>query len=128
MASSEQKLKIVRRERRKKHIRKKIIGTSEKPRLSVYRSNKHIYAQLIDDTTSEKGGNTLVFVSSTSKEFKEKMKGKKKSERAFVVGEKLAQEALKKGIKEAVLDRGWARFHGRLKSLSEGAKKSGFKL
>jgi large subunit ribosomal protein L18 len=115
------KKKIVRRERRHLKVRKKIFGTKEKPRLSVFRSLKNIYCQLIDDVE----GKTIASASSSSKEIKEKSicGGNKKA--AELVGEKIANEAVSKGIKYAVFDRGGYKFHGRVKSLAETARKTG---
>jgi len=106
-------------EKRKARVRSKIRGTKEKPRLNVYRSNKNIYAQLIDD----EAGKTLVGYSSL------KIKNlKTKEEQSFKVGEELAKEALKKGIKEAVFDRSGYKYHGRVKKVAEGARKGGLKF
>lgn len=107
-----------KREKRKIRIRAKIKGTAQRPRLSVFRSNKRIYAQLIDD----EAGKTLV-----AERERELGKGTK-TERAGLVGEKLAQKAIKKGIKTVVFDRGPYRYHGRVKALAEGARKGGLKL
>ncbi len=105
-------------------IRKKIFGTPQKPRLSVYRSLKHIYAQLIDDIK----GHTILSVSTLNKDVKEKIRGMKKTEQAFLVGEILGKIALEKGIKEVVFDRGGFKYHGRVKALADGARKSGLKF
>ncbi|MFN7088495.1 MAG: 50S ribosomal protein L18 [Candidatus Paceibacteria bacterium] len=115
------KIKIVHRIRRHKRVRSKIFGRPERPRLSVFRSSKHIWAQLIDDTV----GHTLV--SASSKELK--LKGKKtKSEKAFLVGELLAKKAKSLGIKKAVFDRGGYKFHGRVAQLAKGALNGGLKI
>lgn len=108
------------RERRKIRVRKKIFGTAMKPRLSVFRSTKHIYAQLIDD---EKGV-TLVAASTVDKEIREKLEGKK-NERAKVVGEALAARAKNKDLANIVFDRNGYRYHGRVKAVAEGAREGG---
>lgn len=118
------KVRIIKRQRRHKRIRKKIIGTSEKPRLSVYKSLKHIYAQIIDDIK----GKTVLCISTLHKDVKEKIKGKKKTEQAFIVGEMIGKLALDKGIKEVVFDRGGFKYHGRIKAIADGARKSGLKF
>ncbi len=111
--------------RRKKRVRKKIKGSSERPRLCVFRSSRHIYAQLIDDTTST----TLAEASTLSKELKDKVgkdSGNKKG--AEMVGLEIAKRALEKGIKKAVFDRNGFLYHGRVKALSEGARKGGLEF
>ena len=112
----------------KKRFIKKIIGTLEKPRLSVFRSHKHIYAQLIDD----KNGNTLAFSSTLNREILDKLIAKNSegskvtpSEAALYVGENLAQKALFKNISTIVFDRGDKPYHGRVKNIAEGARKQG---
>jgi large subunit ribosomal protein L18 len=113
------------RERIKHHIKKTIYGTQEKPRLAVYRSLKHLYAQLIDD---EKG-NTIVFASTRSKETKELFdKAKSNIERAKIVGIALAKKALEKNIKTIVFDRGGYQYHGKIKALADGAREGGLKF
>ena len=105
-------------QKRHRSIRVKLSGTSEFPRLAVYRSTKHIYAQLIDDTT----GTTLASASTVEKEFKE-YGGNKEAARA--VGKKLAERALEKNIKDVVFDRGGYVYHGRVQELAEGAREGG---
>jgi large subunit ribosomal protein L18 len=113
------------RERIKQHIKKTIYGTLEKPRLAVYRSLKHLYAQLIDD---EKG-NTLAFVSSRSKEMKEQLTQTKGNiAKAKIVGLTLAKKALEKNIKTVVFDRGGYRYHGKVKAIADGAREGGLKF
>jgi large subunit ribosomal protein L18 len=109
------------REKRKLTVRKKIVGTVDRPRLSVFRSNKYTYCQLIDDTNGE----TLVGVSA---EVIELHKGCTKTEAAFAVGKKLAEKALKKGIKMVVFDRNGYRYHGRVRAIAEGAREGGLQL
>lgn len=108
-------------ERRKLRVRKKISGTDTTPRISVFRTNKHIYAQLIDDVK----GHTIA---SVSVEIEKTVKGKTKTEIAFEAGKALAEKAKEKKIKEAVFDRNGFRFHGRVKALAEGAREGGLKL
>ena len=114
--------KTDRRLRIKKSIRKKIFGTAEQPRLSVYRSNKDIYAQLIDDAA----GLTLVSASSAEKE----LKGDKgnKVEVAQLVGKKIAEKAKAAGLENVVFDRNGYLYHGRVKALAEGAREGGLKF
>jgi large subunit ribosomal protein L18 len=110
------------RERAKIKIRKKISGTPEKPRLSVYRSLDNIYAQIIDDTT----GNTLVAFSSLNKEVKADLKTVKgKINKSKLIGSLLAKKALEKNIKNVVFDRSGFKYHGRVKALAEGAREGG---
>ena len=105
-----------------KKIRKKISGTPEKPRLSVYRSLNNIYAQIIDDTT----GKTLVAVSSLAKDAKTDAKSiKGKTNKSKLIGNILAKKALEKNIKQVVFDRGGFRYHGRVKALADGAREGG---
>ena len=104
--------------RRKVRIRAKISGTSDRPRLSVFRSNKHIYAQLTDDQKSC----TLCSASDI------KINKGKKTEKAAQVGEQIAELALKKKLNSCVFDRAGYAYHGRVKSLAEGARKKGLKF
>ncbi|MHC4453723.1 MAG: 50S ribosomal protein L18 [Planctomycetota bacterium] len=114
------KAKRKRRIKRRKSIRKKVFGVKEKPRLSIYRSSKNIYCQLIDDTI----GKTLVSASTLSEDIKKKVPygGNKKA--AELVGLKIAEEAKKNGIDKAVFDRGGYKYHGRVKALAESARKN----
>ncbi len=114
-----QKLKHRRQQRRRQHVRSKIVGTAVKPRLSVFRSSKHIYAQLIDDIN----GVTLAAASSSGKG--SVYGGNVKA--AEIVGQKLAEAAKGKGIGEAAFDRGHFRFHGRIRALAVSATKAGLK-
>ena len=114
---SEKKLK---RKKRHRKIRVKIVGTKDRPRLCVFRSNKHIYAQLIDD---EKG-KVLLAVS----DVKLKTKKGKKSDKALEIGKLIAKEALAKKIEKVVFDRGGFVFHGRIKSVADGAREVGLKF
>jgi large subunit ribosomal protein L18 len=113
------------REKRKKRVRRKVLGTTEKPRLSVFRSSKNIYAQIIDDTSF----NTLVQASSISRDVKDDFKGKGgNKEGAAIVGKLIAQKALEKGIKEVVFDRNGFLYHGRVKSLADSARENGLEF
>jgi large subunit ribosomal protein L18 len=112
--------KVTRRAKIKRRIRKKITGTSLMPRLSVFRSNKQIYAQIIDDST----GKTLISASS----FNNKTAKGTKVQQAAVVGKEVAQKAIKAGIDKAVFDRNGYLYHGRVKSLADSARESGLKL
>lgn len=110
-----------KRLKRKVRIRKKLSGTTERPRLCVFRSAKHIYAQIIDDTS----GKTLAAASTLDKDFAES--GDKKA-RANAVGKKVAARALENGIKAIVFDRNGYVYHGRVKSLSDGAREAGLEF
>jgi large subunit ribosomal protein L18 len=114
--------KQLRRNSIRTRIRRTIKGTAERPRLSVYRSNKQIYAQIIDDLN----GVTLASASSSSKDF-EVMKDKK-VEIAKAVGKAIAAKAVKHGITSVVFDRGGYLYHGRVKALAEGAREAGLKF
>jgi large subunit ribosomal protein L18 len=114
--------KLARRLRVKRGIRKKITGTAERPRLSVFRSNTSIYAQLIDDTK----GLTLASCSSRIKEVDTQQVTK--TEKSVLVGKKIAEKALGLGISEVVFDRNGFKYHGRVKSLAEGAREGGLKF
>ncbi len=107
--------------KRKKRIRKKIHGTPQRPRLSVFRSARHIYAQIIDDTS----GRTLTAASTLNQQAKDAPKFKNKVAAANFIGELVGERALNQGIKEVVFDRNGFLYHGRVKSLSEGARKAG---
>jgi large subunit ribosomal protein L18 len=113
-----------RRERIRKRIRKDVSGSAEKPRLSVFRSNKEIYVQIIDDVA----GKTLLSVSSKSKELADQVKGLNKIEQAKVVGKLAAVKSLEKGIDTIVFDRGGYLYHGRVKSLADAAREGGLKF
>ena len=115
--------KLERRQKIRKRIRKNLSGTTERPRMSVFRSNRQIYVQLIDD----EAGNTLVSASSRNKEVAAK-KGINKSEQAQLVGKLIAEKSLAKGIENVVFDRGGYLYHGRVKQLAEAARKGGLKF
>ncbi len=113
-----------RRLRIKKRIRKNTFGTLEKPRLSVFRSNKHISVQLVNDVE----GKTLISASTFCKEIAESVKGIKKVEQAKFVGKLIAERALKQGISQVVFDRNGYLYHGRVKSLADAAREAGLKF
>ena len=115
--------KLERRARIKLRIRKKVYGTKDQPRFSVFRSNKQIYAQLIDD----KEGITLVSVSSRIKEIADK-KGITKVEQAKLVGKLAAEKSKESGITEVIFDRDGYLYHGRIKALAEAAREGGLKF
>ena len=107
--------------KRKKRIRKKIFGTPQRPRLSVFRSSRHIYAQIIDDTA----GRTLVAASTVDQQIKDAPKFENKVAAANYVGKIVGERALNQGINKVVFDRNGFLYHGRVKSLSEGARETG---
>jgi len=107
--------------RRHLRVRKKIEGTAQRPRLSVYRSLSHIYAQVIDDDA----GRTLAAASDLEADVRGKANGMHKNEAAKLVGELVGQRAMERGITHIVFDRGGYQFHGRVKSLAEGARGAG---
>ena len=110
--------------KRHKRVRRKIKGTAQTPRLSVYRTLNHIYAQLIDDVK----GNTLVTASTLDKEIKGTLDGKDKKAQAFAVGELLAKKAKSKKISTVVFDRGGYLYTGRVANLADGARKGGLEF
>ena len=107
--------------KRQKRIRKKVLGTSQRPRLSVFRSARHIYAQVIDDAQ----GLTLTAASTLDSQVKNAPKFENKITAAKFVGKLIGERALDKGIKDVVFDRNGFLYHGRIKSLSEGARDAG---
>ena len=112
------------RVRRHNRVRLSISGTTEQPRLSVFRSLNHIYAQVIDDSA----GTTLASASTIIADIKDKTDGKNKIEQAKMVGSQVAKEAIGKGVKKVVFDRGGYRYHGRIKALAEAARQAGLKF
>src|SRR6516162_9925800 len=116
-----QKLKQVQRLRRRHHVRRKIVGTVERPRLTVFRSSKHIYAQLIDDLN----GRTLASASSLAPDFRKEISYGGNVKAAKAVGQRLAEAAKAQGITKAAFDRGHYRYHGRIKALAEAANAAG---
>lgn len=119
-----QKAKHKRQLRRRQHVRSKIIGNAERPRLTVYRSSKHIYAQLVDDLN----GVTLAAASSNVADIREQLPYGGNIKAAQVVGKKLAEVAKSKGIAKAAFDRGHYRFHGRIKALADAAREGGLQF
>jgi len=120
-----QKEKIRRRLRRKMRIRKKIVGTAERPRLTVYRSLKHIYAQIIDDER----GHTLVSASTLDRHIRPLVSSvRPKTAQAEIVGRILAERALKAGIQKVAFDRNGYKYHGRVKALAEAARQAGLQF
>lgn len=107
--------------RRHRRVRRKVVGTPQRPRLCVFRSLNHIYAQVIDD----EGGHTLVAASDLEADIRQQVDGKRKTEVARLVGQRVAERALEKGIGTAVFDRGGYRFHGRVKALADAARQGG---
>jgi large subunit ribosomal protein L18 len=113
-----------RRKIRHARIRKKVFGTAERPRLSVFRSLKHIYAQLIDDER----GHTLAAASTLDPEIRDQLKGLRKTDQSRIVGQLLARRAKAKGIVRVVFDRGGYKYHGRVRALAEGARSEGLEF
>jgi large subunit ribosomal protein L18 len=118
------KQKRLARQRRHTRVRKKLRGTPGRPRLNVYRSLKHIHAQIIDDTQ----GHTLAAASTLDSEVRAKVNGENKTGQAKLVGEVLAKRALAAGVKEVVFDRGGYLYHGRVKALAEAAREEGLEF
>ncbi len=117
--------KVRARLRRKMRIRKRLLGTPERPRLAVFRSARHIYAQVIDDTK----GVTISAASSLSPEIKDRLaECKGKVEVAKIVGELVAKRAMEKGVKKVAFDRGGYKYHGRVKALADGARELGLEF
>jgi large subunit ribosomal protein L18 len=113
-----------KRQKRHMRLRNKIQGTPERPRLNIFRSSMNIYAQVIDDTK----GFTIASASSKDKEIAEKINGLNKTEAAKIVGQEVAKKAMEKGIDTVIFDRGGYLYHGRVKSLANGARESGLKF
>jgi large subunit ribosomal protein L18 len=112
------------RVRRHHRVRLRVYGTPDRPRMNVFRSNAHLYAQVIDDTT----GKTLVSASTLDKEIKGKLKSGANLAAAVAVGRLVAERALKANLKAVVFDRGGYRFHGRIKALAEASREKGLKF
>lgn len=112
------------RKRRHRRVRAKAVGTSERPRLNVFRSSKHIYAQVIDDDQ----GHTLVAASTLDPELRGELDGLTKAEQAKSVGKLLGERALAEGVKQVVFDRGGYKYHGRVKALAEGSREAGLEF
>lgn len=107
--------------RRHSRVRRRVAGSVERPRLSVFRSNMHIYAQVIDDTT----GHTLAAASTVEKELAEQVSGQTKVERAKAVGKMIAERAKQAGVGKVVFDRGGFKYHGRVQALADAAREAG---
>jgi large subunit ribosomal protein L18 len=119
-----QKAKLKRQLRRRNHVRRKVIGTAERPRLTVFRSSKHIYAQLIDDHA----GVTLASASSLLSDVKKDVPYGGNVKAAAAVGKRIAEAAKSKGVAKAAFDRGHYRYHGRVKALAEAAREGGLQF
>jgi large subunit ribosomal protein L18 len=118
------KNRSVARIRRHTRVRKNVLGTSERPRLNIFRSITEIYAQVIDDQS----GRTLISASSVDNELRKKMKGLNKTEQAKLVGQAVADRAKDKGITTVIFDRGGFRYMGRVKALADGARENGLQF
>ena len=116
--------KMIRRQRRKRHIRRSVIGSAGRPRLTVFRSHKNIAAQIIDDSV----GKTLVSASTRDKSLRDNVSYGGNRGAASVVGSALAERAVEAGIKQVVFDRNGYAFHGRVKELAEAARKGGLEF
>lgn len=116
--------KLKRRKRRKRHIRKRVSGTAERPRLTVFRSYKNIGAQIVDDTVAR----TLAAASTLEKPLRERLARRGNKDAARAVGEALAAKAVRAGIKKVVFDRNGYPYHGRIRELAEAARKGGLEF
>lgn len=116
--------RLEKRFRRKQSIRKRLVGSTERPRLSIFRSSNHMYAQIVDDTT----GNTIVSASTLSKELKGKMKSTGNIDAAKKVGELLSKVAKKNKISTVAFDRNGFLYHGRVKALADAAREGGLEF
>lgn len=114
----------IARQRRHRRVRVKISGTTERPRLNVFRSLTNIYAQVIDDTA----GHTLVSASTLDKDLRGTVEGKSKIEAAKLVGALVARRAQDAGIKQVIFDRGGYKYHGRIKAVADGAREAGLEF
>lgn len=121
---SQTNMREVARQKRKARVRTRMFGTEQRPRLSVFRSAKHIYAQIVVDST----GSTILAASSLSPEIRGEIEGLKKSAAAKKVGELLGRKAAEKNIRRVVFDRNGFLYHGRIKALAEGARESGLEF
>jgi len=117
-------MKVTPREKRKARIRRKVTGTAARPRLTVYRSLNHIYAQVVDDVT----GTTIAFAGTTSKALREVAKEGKKTDAAKKVGAAIAKAAKEKGVTQVVFDRNGFDYHGRVAAVAEAAREGGLKF
>lgn len=116
--------RLIGRERRKLRVRRNVTGTPERPRLTIFRSNSHMYAQVVDDVA----GKTLAHASTLSKDVKPRAEDANKSGAAEMVGEAIAKQLIAKGVKKVVFDRNGYMYHGRVKALAEGARKAGLEF
>jgi len=114
----------IARQRRHTRVRAKVKGTNTRPRLCVFRSLNHIYAQVVDDIR----GQTLTYASTLDPEIKEEKAGKKKADAAGLVGSLVAKRTLSQGINQVIFDRGGYKYHGRVKALAEAARRGGLKF
>jgi len=114
----------IARGRRHSRVRKNLQGTSDRPRLNVFRSLSGIYVQVIDDQS----GKTLISASTVDRDLREKLKGMKKADQAKVIGQTVAERAKSKGIQAVVFDRGGYRYIGRIKALADGAREGGLQF
>lgn len=116
--------RLLARKRRHRRVRKKIFGTAKRPRLNVFRSLRHVYAQVIDDEQ----GHTLAAASSLDPDLRDELAALDKSAQAKVVGQALAKRARAKGVRLVVFDRGGCKYHGRVKALADGAHEGGLEF
>ena len=117
-------IKRVRQERRQLRVRRRLFGTTERPRLAVFRSSKHIYAQIIDDSA----GRTLVSASTREPDVRSQVKSGGNKQAAEVVGQRLGRKAIEQGITKVAFDRRHYRFHGRVQALAEAVRKTGLQF
>jgi large subunit ribosomal protein L18 len=117
------KTRIARRQRHRR-VRARVSGTTERPRLNVFRSLRHIYAQIINDEV----GHTIVSASSMEQDLQDEIDGLNKTDQARVVGRALAERALSKGVNKVVFDRGGYKYHGRIKALAESSREAGLEF
>ena len=122
------KNKNVIRKNRHNRMRFELNGSAQKPRLNVFRSLSHMYAQIIDDSANEGQGQTILSASTVEKEIASKIAEMKKVDAAKIIGETIAQRAKEKGIKQVVFDRGGYRYTGRIAAVAEGARKGGLEF
>lgn len=121
---AEERTAVAARKRRHKRVRRKVKGTPERPRLAVFRSLSHIYAQVIDDDS----GRTLVAASDLEQAVRSRIDSRTKTDTAGLVGDLIGRRAIEKGIRQVVFDRGGYKFHGRVKALAEAARAAGLKF
>ncbi len=124
MIKDKVEIKKRRRFRIKKRIRKKIYGTAERPRLTLYKSNRYIYVQAVNDDE----GRTIAFATTLTKDFEEFGRNRKNIKAAEKLGEKIGKMLIEKGIKRVVFDRNGYPYHGRVKAVAEGARKAGLEF